>query len=104
MLREALTNVCETALEEVIGFTWLTHFVNYASFPESLSVVCVFDTNHELADARAGHKDSYLIALIEKELTAAGIPVRDIKRRIRFDTEENCHKENNGKWNHRFNH
>ena len=104
MLREALTKVCETALEEVAGFIWLTHFVNYNAFPGSLAVVCVFNTNSELSDARTEHKDSYLIGLIDKELASAGLKIRDIKQRVRFDTEENCQKENNGKWNHRFNH
>jgi len=103
-LREALTKVCEAALEQVTGFKWLTHLVNYRSFPNSLSVICVFDTNSELDDARAGREDVYLIDLIEKELIAAGLQIRDIKQRVKFDTEENCQKESNGKWNHRFNH
>ena len=44
-LRLVLTDVCETALKEVEGFQWLTHVVNYSNFPQSLRVVCVFDTN-----------------------------------------------------------
>ena len=52
-VRKALTEVCEAALTEVAGFKWLTHFVNHNDFPDSLSVVCVFDTNVELANALA---------------------------------------------------
>ncbi|WDE08893.1 Fis family transcriptional regulator [Thalassomonas viridans] len=104
MLREALTRVCETALEQVPGFQWLTHFVNYRAFPESLSVVCVFDSNSEFNDAKSAQQDIYLMQLIEKELASAGIRLPDIRRRVLFDTEENCRRENNGKWQHRFNH
>ena len=40
----ALTKVCEAALEEFDGFRWLTHFANYSDFPDSLTIVCIFDT------------------------------------------------------------
>ena len=43
-IRRVLTDVCETSLKDINGFAWLTHTVNYAQFPQSLKVICVFDT------------------------------------------------------------
>ena len=101
-VRKALTEVCEVALAEVAGFKWLTHFVNYSDFPDSLSVVCVFDTNAELSNALAEHKDDFLRRLIEQALAAANIHITDMRQRLSFDTEENCQNENAGKWQSRF--
>lgn len=67
-IRKTLTNVCEIALEQVDGFKWLTHFVNYDNFPESLAIVCVFDTKSDLAKARVTKHDEFLISLIVDSL------------------------------------
>ena len=103
-IREALTNVCEIALEQVSGFKWLTHIVNFSSFPESLLIVCVFDSNAELKQTISNHQDVELINLINKELLAVGIKIRAISQKVAFDSEENCSRENDGKWNERFKH
>jgi len=66
ILRRLLTEVCDSALEIVDGFKWLTHLVDYDNFPESLSVICIFNTNSELAQARLLKKDDYLRGLIKK--------------------------------------
>jgi hypothetical protein len=102
LLRVALTEVCEVATHEVAGFKWLTHFVNYSKFPESLSVVCVFDTKSDLANLIITHQDVYLVSLIEERLSAADIPVKNISRHVSFDTEEACRDEHGGKWHERF--
>lgn len=47
---KALNDVCETLKKESEGFAWLTHFVNYANFPQSLKLVFVFDTNQSLVE------------------------------------------------------
>lgn len=39
-----LTEACETAKAEIVGFAWLTHEVDYSAFPASLRVTWVFDT------------------------------------------------------------
>ena len=103
ILIEALTEVCETALDEVTGFRWLTHFVNYSNFPESLSVVCVFDTNDDLTNALRAHNGDYLRKLIQEKFAAAGIRFTDLSQRVTFDTEEACRNEQGGKWSVRFN-
>lgn len=98
MLIRALTEACEIAQDRFEGFTWLTHFANYSRFPASLAVVCVYDTNAQLAKTdREGMR-----SLIKAELASAGIQLTDVRRQVRFDTEENCNQENKGKWNERF--
>lgn len=97
-LREILTEVCDIALEEYDGFKWLTHLVNYNNFPESLAVVCIFDTNLQLKKADVGG----LGKLIHLKLSSMGINITDISRHLTFDTEENCENKNNGNWNERL--
>ncbi|MEH6591665.1 MAG: Fis family transcriptional regulator [Halioglobus sp.] len=101
-VRVALTNVCEVALVEVSGFQWITHFANYSTFPDSLSVVCVFDTNDDLSSALKARQDDYMRNLIKEKLGAANIYIKDIRRHVSFDTEEACKKDNDGKWHERF--
>ncbi|MFT7299907.1 MAG: hypothetical protein ACI89Z_000359 [Porticoccus sp.] len=101
-LRLSLTEVCEAALENINGFRWLTHFANYDNFPSSLSIVCVFNTNSDLADTRSSNKDDYLRDLIKQKLENEKIKVRDIRQHVSFDTEENCGGEHRGNWQERF--
>ena len=102
LLRNALNKVCDTALTDVGGFKWLTHFVNYKDVSGSLTIVCVFETNDELSDALATDQDDYLRRLIGEKLSAAAISVKDMQRQVSFDTEEACATEHDGKWNERF--
>jgi len=102
LLRNALNKVCDTALTDVDGFKWLTHFVNYKDVSGSLAIVCVFQTNDELSDALATDQDDYLRCLIGEKLSAADISVKDMQRQVSFDTEEACATEHDGKWNERF--
>lgn len=97
-IREALTLACEWALERGDGFRWLTHQVDYDRFPQSLSVLCVYQTNSEL---KAADTDT-LGQIIGDHLDKIGITLKDIRRHIAFDTEENCEAEHGGRWNHRL--
>ena len=99
----ALTKVCEAALEEFDGFQWLTHFANYSYFPDSLTIVCVFDTNENLKSMYKKDNEDTFKYMIKSELESVDIKIKDISQRIKFDTEEECEKENNGKWHERFN-
>ena len=100
---QALTKVCETAKQDVQGFQWLTHLVNYNQFPDSLSIICIFDNKVELEQARQQKKDRLLLVLIKSELEQINIRFKDISRHVLFDTEEACKTEHNGKWHERFN-
>ena len=97
-LRQALTEACEAALEKYEGFQWLTHFVNYSDFSASLSIVCVYDTNAHLAKT---DKEGMRV-LIKEKLASIGIMMKDCRQQVRFDTEESCDNDNDGKWNERF--
>lgn len=98
VLIKALTRACEIAQDRFEGFRWLTHFANYQRFPASLAVVCIYDTNARLAKTDREE----MRALVKVELASVGIHLGDVRRQVRFDTEENCNEENNGKWSERF--
>ncbi len=98
-LRIMLTEVCAVAQKNSEGFVWLTHFANYADFPRSLSVVCIYDTENHLADADL----DYMRTLIKEKLALVDISMNDIRSQVSFDTEESCTLENNGNWNQRIN-
>jgi len=85
---QALTKACEMAKDDVPGFQWLTHLVNYNQFPESLSVICVFDTKAELEQARQLKKDQLIVGFIKSELEQINIRFKEINRHISFDTEK----------------
>ena len=96
---DALNGVCDIAQDQYQGFEWLTHFVNFDSFPDSLSIVCIYDTNENLSQS---HTDD-LLGLIKAKLAAVDININKIRKHVRFDTQENCEIEHKGKWNKRFN-
>ena len=101
-LRISLTQVCDIALKSIDGFVWLTHLVNYQNFPNSLVVVCVFNTKAELAKAQRDKQGTELENLIKHALAAAGIKLGNIKQHIRFDTEEDCTLDHDGQWHKRL--
>ena len=98
----ALNEVCQIALDQVAGFEWITHLVNYSNFPNSLSVICVFDTNQALAEAKANEQDVFLAQIIKQKLAALGIKIKDTKYHVSFDTEQACLSEHGGQWQQRF--
>ena len=98
----ALREVCEAALEEFHGFQWLTHFANYSYFPGSLTIVCIFDTNENLSKMYQKDKGDTFRDMIISKLKSVDIEVKDIRTHVNFDTEEDCKKENDGKWHERF--
>ncbi|BFM22362.1 hypothetical protein [Gilvimarinus japonicus] len=99
-IRKALSDACETALNDFFGFVWLTHLVDYSAFPKSLRVVCVFDTNDNLKDFTEQNGRKKFDALIQKNLIAVGVAMDS--GRIYYDTEESCNKANNGRWTERL--
>ena len=96
---EVLTEACDIAEQNYIGFRWLTHFVSYSNFPDSLCVVCIFDTNAQLQKTDMDG----LRKLIKEQLLSININIKDLSRQVNFDTEENCNSKHHGNWNERFN-
>ena len=98
----ALTEVCNEALEAFNGFQWLTHFANYSHFPDSLVVVCVFDTNEHLEKMYQKDTGDTFRHMLKSKLESIDIRLKNIDSHVKFDTEEACEKENDGRWNKRF--
>ena len=97
-LRLVLTDVCEQALKDIAGFQWLTHTVNYDDFPNSLKVVCVFDSNENLKDYLQSDDNQTLVSLIQSEFKTMDIKLKRIVENLSYDTEENCREQHNGNW------
>ncbi len=85
---QVLTHACEIAKDRVPGFQWLTHRVNYKQFPDSLTVICVFQTQAELEQANTQKQDQIIIGLIKTELEKIDIRFKDIKRHVLFVAED----------------
>ena len=97
-LRKKLTDICENKLAVFNGFQWLTHNVNYLNFPDSLEIICVFDTNERLAKFLSSKNKSKVSSSILKSLLELDIKLSDANKHIMYDSEENCSRENNGNW------
>lgn len=101
---KTLTRVCETALENVFGFQWLTHRVNYQRFPDSLRITCVFSDDSDLSRIQLNHEATSLRNLISESLEDIGIRLDDPLQQIRFDSEQACDAEHQGDWERRLRH
>jgi hypothetical protein len=99
---KALTIVCDQVKAKHIGFEWLTHTADYANFPASLVVTCIFDTNNALDEAKNSQLDVVIRKLIQQQLLKVGVLLKDAKRHVCFDTEEACSLESNGDWSARL--
>ncbi|GHE77196.1 Fis family transcriptional regulator [Thalassotalea profundi] len=96
-LRVILTEVCDSARESIEGFQWLTHRVNYSNFPESLHIICVFDSEENLKHYKK-IKDKMLPPLIQAKLNTMGVKFKKITAHISYDCEDNCLKDHEGNW------
>ncbi|MBA6391907.1 Fis family transcriptional regulator [Colwellia sp. BRX10-3] len=99
---KVLTQVCQSALEDIDGFEWLTHTVNFEKFPESLKIVCIFDSNIKLANYIKSANNQDLAALITDSLADIGIQLKEPKNQIELDSEENCMLYHAGNWRKRL--
>ncbi|MGB0943051.1 MAG: Fis family transcriptional regulator [Marinomonas sp.] len=102
----ALTRVCDQALEAFEGFQWLTHQVDFNDMSRSIKVTCVFETRAQVSrfigSPASGEKRKEMSRLIQSELKPLGIQLQDSFKQIKFDSEEACLEEHQGKWNHRL--
>jgi hypothetical protein len=103
LLRIALTDICEDMLKRVNGFRWLTHFANYSNFPKSLKIHFIFETNRELDIFLSQEAKDVSLKQVYEKLIGIGVKLKNINNHVVFDTEENCKRDNDGKWNERFN-
>ena len=106
-IRVILTDLCESYYEQVSGFKWLTHVVDYNSFPNSLKIVCVFETKNDIDHFLARPVDvkinsDFVLSSLNQKLSAIGVKVKKLDKLIRYDDEERCLSEHNGNWANRL--
>lgn len=97
-IRTELTELCDFATETCEGFTWLTHLVDYSRFPSSLKIVFVFDTNTNLVSFSDSTAEQELMRQLAKQLSFINITPKALLSHVRYDTEEACSNEHQGKW------
>lgn len=99
---KALTIACEYLKDEVPGFNWLTHRVNYSNYPASLLITCVFETEIDIEKMKFQLLDKRLRNEIQKQLLKVGVVVKNISQQVHFDTEEACLSQSGGDWPQRL--
>lgn len=99
-----LTEACETAKAEIVGFSWLTHEIDYAGFPSSLMVVWIFDTQANKDRALASGQGERMVELTAVALGEADVLVSPVSAHVHFDSEEQCQRANAGNWQQRLAH
>ncbi len=87
-LIRTLTEACETAKSEIVGFQWLTHDVDYQRFPESLLVTWMFDSEASKARALGGADKARMLELTLAAFEAVGISVTRINDHVTFSVEQ----------------
>lgn len=102
LLAATLTQACEAAKAEIIGFSWLTHEVDYAAFPASLVVAWIFDTQAHKEQALAAGQGARMIELTACALGEAGVHLEPLASHVFFDSEEQCRRINAGDWAQRL--
>ncbi|MBB1612916.1 hypothetical protein A9978_10710 [Pseudomonas sp. UMC65] len=102
LLAATLTEACEAAKAEIVGFSWLTHEVDYAAFAASLVVVWVFDTQAHKEQALAAGQGARMLELTARALEEADVHLDALEARVFFDSEEQCRRINGGDWAQRL--
>lgn len=97
-----LTDACETAKAEIVGFAWLTHRLDPEDFPASLRITWVFEQEAHKAAAVAGQAKARMLALTGLALEQAGIQLDHPAWHVRFDSEEACKQSHGGDWARRL--
>ncbi|WP_462380240.1 hypothetical protein [Pseudomonas sp. Marseille-QA0892] len=100
-LARYLTQACEAAEAELVGFSWLTHEVDYARFPQSLQVTWIFETEAQ-KDAMRGEDVERIQALTGDALQQAGVDMMPLKAPVHLDSEEACRQIDGGDWSRRL--
>jgi hypothetical protein len=101
-IRDVLTDVCEGTLKGYDGFLWVTHTVNFSSFPQSLKIVCVFDTNQDRTNFLEGSGQQKVGVVVQSAFNQVGIKLKNVDKHISYDTQESCDRDHQGKWNLRL--
>ncbi len=87
-IREVLTDVCEGTLKDYDGFLWVTHTVKYTSFPQSLNIVCVFETNQDREHFLLGEGQRHVSTTIQKAFSKVGVQLKHVDKQISYDIKK----------------
>ena len=101
-LAATLTDACEAAKAEIVGFEWLTHDVDYQRFPASLRVIWVFASQAEQDAAIAKGQDRLMLTLTSAALEAAAIQLETPAAHVHVDNEQQCLRVDGGNWQQRL--
>lgn len=101
-LAATLTDACEAAKSEIVGFQWLTHDVDYQRFPASLRVIWVFASQAEQDAAIAKGQERLMQQLTAAALQAAEIALDNPAAHVRLDNEQQCLRADGGNWQQRL--
>ncbi|MCG9662343.1 MULTISPECIES: Fis family transcriptional regulator [Vibrio] len=85
LIRDVLTEVCEGTLKSYDGFLWVTHTVKFNSFPQSLKIVCVFETNQDRANFLMGEGQQHVSTTIQKAFSKVGVQLKNVSKQISYD-------------------
>jgi hypothetical protein len=101
-LSSSLTDACEAAKSQIVGFSWLTHEVDFTRFPESLQVTWIFTTEAHKAQALALGQDALMHSLTREALDEAGVDMDAVIAPVHLDSEEACDRVDGGQWQARL--
>ncbi|MEC8081483.1 MAG: Fis family transcriptional regulator [Pseudomonadota bacterium] len=102
LIRESLTKLCDELLALNIGFAWLTHTVDYNTFPQSLKVIIIFETDEaqeRFANSSALDK---LLSDIAHRFKQLDIRLVTPHKHVLLDNEQACFRSHQGKWANRL--
>lgn len=88
LIREVLTDVCEDTLKGYDGFLWVTHTVKHAAFPQSLEIVCVFESDKDRASFLAGDGQQHVSTTIQNAFDKAGVQLKNASKHIHYDVQQ----------------
>ena len=83
-LRQSLTEVCDFALENIKGYQWISHKVNYDIFSDSLQIICAFTSQSDIDELKRSQQDRVLKKNIEAKLTSINIKLKNADKQITY--------------------
>ncbi|MFC5080319.1 hypothetical protein VTH8203_03634 [Vibrio thalassae] len=86
LIREVLTKVCEDTLKGYDGFIWVTHRVEFSSFPQSLKITCVFETKLNRTNFLMGDGQQHVITTLLNEFNRVGVHLKNVSKQITYET------------------
>ncbi|WP_112479071.1 Fis family transcriptional regulator [Vibrio variabilis] len=86
LIREVLTEVCEETLKSYEGFLWVTHTVKFPSFPQSLQIICVFESNQDRANFLMSDGQQHVSSAIQIAFNRVGVQIKNVSRQISYET------------------